>query len=71
MVSYDIVDRSDENYDIECVKNAEPILVSEEKPKCYKCRLFFMCTLILMLVICLILTSITRLRYVEILLCPC
>lgn len=56
MVSYNIVERYDETYDIECVKNAEPILVPHEKPKCYKCRLFFICTFILILVICLILT---------------
>ena len=52
MVSYDIIERFDETYDIECVKNSEPILVPHEKPKCYKCRLYSLYICIVILVTC-------------------
>ncbi len=54
MVSYDIIHQCNETYDIECVKNSEPILVYHERPKYYKCKLYSLYICILILVISLI-----------------
>ena len=51
MISYEYV----QTYDIECVKNSEPILVPHEKPKCYKCRLYSLYICIVILITCLVL----------------